>query len=86
MRREAQKSTKPRASQRLRARADFCRRLAVGAGDPHFATKLHALGEEYESDAAHAESQAHGLQREFKESRNPLPEFDECSRVPQRAD
>ena len=47
-------------NQRLRARAAFCRLLAVGAGDPGFAKKLHALAEEYETEAARAESRVDG--------------------------
>lgn len=44
--------------QQLRARAAFCKLLAAGAGDPGFATTLHTLAEEYETEAARAELDA----------------------------
>lgn len=40
---------------KLRDRALRCHRLAVGAGDPTFATKLNAIAEEYEARALQAD-------------------------------
>lgn len=38
-------------SERMRDRALWCRQLADGAGDLHFAIKLNALSEEYKGGA-----------------------------------
>jgi hypothetical protein len=45
---------KQRKSKQCRDRAVFFRRLATGAADPKFATKLQALVDEYERKAARA--------------------------------
>lgn len=45
---------KQRKSRRCQERAVFFRRLAIGAADPKFATKLQALVDEYEDEAARA--------------------------------
>jgi hypothetical protein len=42
-------------SERLRARAINCHRLAAGADHPEFALKLSALATEYEAKALRAE-------------------------------
>src|ERR1700722_1216095 len=42
-------------SERLRARAINCHRLAAGADHPEFALKLSALAKEYEAKALRAE-------------------------------
>jgi hypothetical protein len=42
-------------SKQLYERAFFFKRLAIGAADPKFATKLQVLVDEYESEAARAE-------------------------------
>lgn len=47
-------SIKQRKSRQLQERAVFFRRLAIGAADPKFATKLQALVDEYEGQAARA--------------------------------
>jgi hypothetical protein len=47
-------SIKQRKSKQLHERAVFFRRLAIGAADPKFATKLQALVDEYEGEAARA--------------------------------
>lgn len=47
-------SIKQRKSRQLQQRAVFFRRLAIGAADPKFATKLQALVDEYEGEAARA--------------------------------
>ena len=41
-------------SKQLYERAFFFKRLAIGAADPKFATKLQALVDEYEKEAARA--------------------------------
>jgi hypothetical protein len=51
------KSTKQRQSKQLYERAFFFKRLAIGAADPKFATKLQVLVDEYEGEAARAESE-----------------------------
>ena len=48
------KSLKQYRSKQLYERAFFFKRLAIGATDPKFATKLQALVEEYEKEAARA--------------------------------
>jgi hypothetical protein len=45
-------------SKKLRERASYFRRLAIGAGDPQFTGKLGALAEEYEAMAVEADAQA----------------------------
>ena len=45
-------------SERMRDRALWCRQLANGVGDPHFAMKLNALSEEYEGVAELVEARA----------------------------
>lgn len=47
-------SIKQKKSKQLYERAVFFRRLAIGAADPKFATKLQALVDEYEGEAARA--------------------------------
>ena len=46
------KSLKQYRSRQLYERAVFFKRLAIGAADPKFATKLQALVDEYEKEAA----------------------------------
>ena len=48
------KSLKQFRSKQLYDRAFFFKRLAIGAADPKFATKLQALVDEYEKEAARA--------------------------------
>jgi len=48
------KSLKQYRSKQLYERAFFFKRLAIGAADPKFATKLQTLVEEYEKEAARA--------------------------------
>lgn len=48
------KSLKQFRSRQLYERAFFFKRLAIGADDPKFATKLQALVDEYEKEAARA--------------------------------
>ena len=48
------KSLKECRSKQLYERALFFKRLAIGADDPKFATRLQALIEEYEKEAARA--------------------------------
>jgi hypothetical protein len=48
------KSLKQYRSKQLYERAFFFKRLAIGAADPKFATKLQALVDEYEKEAARA--------------------------------
>lgn len=48
------KSLKECRSKQLYERALFFKRLAIGADDPKFATKLQALVDEYEKKAARA--------------------------------
>jgi hypothetical protein len=38
-------------SKKLRERADYCRRLAVGVGHPQFTIRLGTLADEYEAMA-----------------------------------
>jgi hypothetical protein len=45
-------------SKKLRERAIYCRRLAVGVDDPQFALKLNAIADEYEAKAAEADARA----------------------------
>lgn len=54
MGRTSTNSIKQKKSKQLQERAVFFRRLAIGAADPKFATKLQALVNEYESEAARA--------------------------------
>ena len=51
---EDDKSLKQFRSKQLYERAFFFKRLAIGAADPKFATKLQALVDEYEKEAARA--------------------------------
>ncbi|WP_156795876.1 hypothetical protein [Bradyrhizobium icense] len=57
----------------LHERAAFCKRLAIGAGDPGFSEKLQALADEYEAEAAQAALQA-GPQPGFGEASNTRPQ------------
>ena len=52
------KLIKPSGSKQLHERANFFKRLAVGAADPNFAAKLQTLVDEYEGEAARVETQA----------------------------
>ena len=45
-------------SKKLRERANYCRRLALGVGHPQFAIKLGALADEYEATAIAVDAQA----------------------------
>lgn len=51
------KSIKQHRSKQLYERAFFFKRLAIGAADPKFATKLQVLVDEYEGEAARAKSE-----------------------------
>jgi hypothetical protein len=63
-------------SKQQRARARFFRDLAIGAGDPIFANKLHALAAEYEGAAARAEAgepmESSTMPEKVEEGRVPL--------------
>lgn len=43
-------------SKKLRERAIYCHRLAVGVGDPQFTLKLNALADEYDAKAVEADA------------------------------
>ena len=45
-------------SKKLRERASYCRRLALGVGHRQFTIKLGALADEYEATAIEADAQA----------------------------
>jgi hypothetical protein len=70
------KSIKPSRTEQLHERAVFFRRLADGAGDLKFATKLQALVDECEREAKRAASQteALGAPREFEAASGTYPE------------
>ncbi len=51
-------------SKQLYERAFFFKRLAIGAADPNFATKLQVLVDEYESEAARARLEEPAAPRE----------------------
>lgn len=51
------KSITQHRSKQLYERAFFFKRLAIGAADPKFATKLQVLVDEYESEAARAKAE-----------------------------
>ncbi len=77
MGRTNRKLIKPSRSAQLQGRADFCMRLAVGAGDPKFAAKLQVLADEYEAEAARVEAlkEISSMPREPTEIRSAGPEF-----------
>jgi len=45
-------------SKKLRERADYCRRLAVGVGHPQFTIRLGTLADEYEAMAIEVDAEA----------------------------
>jgi hypothetical protein len=57
MDRTNEKSIKQHRSKQLYERAFFFKRLAIGAADPKFAAKLQVLVDEYEGEAARAETE-----------------------------
>jgi hypothetical protein len=71
------KLIKPSRSKQLHERATFCKRLALGAADPKFAAMLQALVDEYEGEAARAETQMEtpATARELAEARNAYAEL-----------
>lgn len=70
MGRTNRKLIKPSRSKLLHERATFCKRLAVGAADPKFAATLQSLADEYEGEAARAETQmeTHATPRELAQA------------------
>jgi hypothetical protein len=70
------KSIKPSRTEQLHERAVFVRRLADGAGNLKFATKLQALVDEYEGEARRAASQteAPGTPQELEGASGTYPE------------
>ena len=78
MGRTNRKMIKPVRSRQLLERANYCKRLAVGAADPKFAAMLQALADEYEVEASRTEAQMETLAtlREPAEAtRNAYPEL-----------
>jgi hypothetical protein len=69
------KSIQPSRTEQLQERAVFFRRLADGAGNLKFATKLQALVDEYEREARRAASQteALGAPQEFETASGTYP-------------
>ena len=70
------KSSKPSRIEQLQERAVFFRRLADGAGNLKFATKLQVLVDEYEREARLAASQiaSPGAPNEFEVASGTCPE------------
>jgi hypothetical protein len=70
------KSSKPSRIEQLQGRAVFFRRLADGAGNLKFATKLQVLVDEYEREARLAASQIEspGPPKEFEVASGTCPE------------
>jgi hypothetical protein len=70
------KSSKPSRIEQLHGRAVFFRRLADGAGNLKFATKLQVLVDEYEREARLAASQIEspGAPKEFEVASGTCPE------------
>ncbi|UPJ51322.1 hypothetical protein IVB30_08240 [Bradyrhizobium sp. 200] len=75
MGRTKRKSIKPSRTEQLQERAVFFRRLADGAGNLKFATKLQVLVDEYEREARRAASQieAPGAPQEFEGASGTYP-------------
>ena len=70
------KSLKQFRSKQLYDRAFFFKRLAIGAADPKFATKLQALVDEYEREARRAASQTEvpDVPQEFEAASGTCPD------------